>query len=99
VRGEDFWIWIIRQTTAPQEFAAMAPQEFAAAALPLIRRDGWQLFATQAYVSAIRASDEAKGASGCKDPAAENSKSREKDSVLKNSTRACLLLKYASNLA
>jgi hypothetical protein len=38
------------------------PEEFTAAALPLIRRDSWQSFATQAYPSAIRAANEAQKA-------------------------------------
>jgi hypothetical protein len=42
--------------------AAATPEEFTAAALPLIRRDTWHSFATQAYVSAIRAATEAQRA-------------------------------------
>ena len=40
--------------------ATATPEEFTAAALPLIRRDRWQSFATQAYLSAIRAANEAQ---------------------------------------
>lgn len=42
--------------------ATTTPEEFAEAALSLIRRDGWQSFATQAYPSAIRAATEAQRA-------------------------------------
>jgi hypothetical protein len=42
--------------------AAAAPEEFSAAALPLIRRDSWQSFSTQAYPAAIRAANEAQRA-------------------------------------
>jgi len=38
--------------------ATATPEEFTAAALPLIRRDRWQGFATQAYPSAIRAAND-----------------------------------------
>jgi len=42
--------------------ATATPEEFTAAALPLIRRDRWQSFATQAYPSAIRSANEAQKA-------------------------------------
>lgn len=42
--------------------ATTAPEEFSAAALPLIRRDSWQSFFTQAYPAAIRAANEAQRA-------------------------------------
>jgi hypothetical protein len=42
--------------------ATATPEEFTAAALPLIRRDSWHSFATQAYASAIRAVTEAQRA-------------------------------------
>ncbi len=42
--------------------ATASPEEFAAAALPLIRRDSWQSFSTQAYPAAIRAANEAQRA-------------------------------------
>ena len=42
--------------------ATTSPEEFAAAALPLIRRDSWQSFATQAYPAATRAADESQRA-------------------------------------
>jgi hypothetical protein len=42
--------------------ATAAPEEFSAAALPLIRRDSWQSFFTQAYPAAIRAANEAQRA-------------------------------------
>ena len=38
--------------------ATATPEEFAATALPLIRRDSWQSFATQAYASALRVASE-----------------------------------------
>ncbi len=38
--------------------ATATPEEFTAAALPLIRRDTWRSFVTQAYASAIRAANE-----------------------------------------
>jgi hypothetical protein len=34
--------------------ATSTPEEFARAALPLLRRDSWQSFSTQAYASALR---------------------------------------------
>ena len=40
--------------------ATALPEEFTVAALPLIRRDTWQGFVTQAYASAIRAATEAQ---------------------------------------
>ena len=40
--------------------AIATPEEFAAAALPLLRRDSWQSFATQAYTAAITAATEAQ---------------------------------------
>jgi len=42
--------------------ATATPEEFTAAALPLIRRDSWQSFTTQAYPSAIRPANEAQKA-------------------------------------
>jgi hypothetical protein len=43
--------------------AAIAdPEEFSAAALPLIQRDSWQSFYTQAYAVAIRVANEAQRA-------------------------------------
>lgn len=42
--------------------ATATPEEFTAAALPLIRRDSWQSFATRAYPSAIHAANEAQRA-------------------------------------
>ena len=42
--------------------AVAAPEEFSAAAIPLIRRDSWQSFSTQAYPAAIRAANEAQRA-------------------------------------
>lgn len=42
--------------------ATATPEEFTAVALPLIRRDSWQSFMTQAYASAVRAADEAQRA-------------------------------------
>jgi hypothetical protein len=42
--------------------ATATPEEFTAAALPLIRRDSWRSFATQAYPAAIRAANEAQKA-------------------------------------
>jgi hypothetical protein len=42
--------------------ATTAPEEFSAAALPLIRRDSWQSFSTQAYPAAIRVVNEAQRA-------------------------------------
>jgi hypothetical protein len=38
--------------------ATMGPEEFTEAAIPLIRRDGWQSLSAQAYKSAISAADE-----------------------------------------
>lgn len=67
VFGEEIGSWMIfgdeKQFIAAYmtSLAATAtPEEFTAAALPLIRRDGWQSFATQAYPSAIRAASEAQ---------------------------------------
>ena len=42
--------------------ATAAPEEFSAAALPLIRRDSWHSFSTQAYPAAIRAANKAQRA-------------------------------------
>ena len=42
--------------------AVATPEEFAAAALPLIRRDSWQSFMTQAYTSAMNAATDAQRA-------------------------------------
>jgi hypothetical protein len=42
--------------------AVASPEEFAAAALPLIQRDSWHSFATQAYPSATRVANEAQRA-------------------------------------
>ena len=42
--------------------ATATPEEFTAAALPLIRRDSWRSFTTQAYGSAIRVATEAQRA-------------------------------------
>jgi hypothetical protein len=42
--------------------ATATPEVFTAAALPLLRRDNWHSFATQAYPSAIRAANEAQKA-------------------------------------
>jgi hypothetical protein len=40
--------------------AVASPEEFAAVAIPILRRDSYQSFWTQAYASAIRAADEAQ---------------------------------------
>ncbi len=40
--------------------ATATPEEFTAAALPVIQRDSWQSFATQAYPAAIRVANEAQ---------------------------------------
>ena len=40
--------------------ATATPEEFTAAALPLVQRDRWQSFATQAYPAAIQAANEAQ---------------------------------------
>jgi hypothetical protein len=40
--------------------ATATPEEFTTTALPLLRRDSWQSFSTQAYPSAIRAADKAQ---------------------------------------
>jgi len=40
--------------------ATATPEEFTAAAFPLIQRDRWQSFATQAYPGAIQAANEAQ---------------------------------------
>ena len=42
--------------------AIATPEEFTAVALPLIRRDSWQSFMTQAYASATRVASEAQRA-------------------------------------
>lgn len=42
--------------------ATATPEGFTEAALPLIRRDSWQSFTTQAYPSAVRAANEAQRA-------------------------------------
>jgi hypothetical protein len=42
--------------------ATATPEEFTGAAIPLIRRDSWQSFATQTYYSTIRVADEAQKA-------------------------------------
>jgi hypothetical protein len=42
--------------------AVTSSEEFSAAALPLIRRDGWHSFSAQAYPSAVRAANEAQRA-------------------------------------
>ncbi|MCX6030310.1 MAG: hypothetical protein NT169_13575 [Chloroflexi bacterium] len=40
--------------------ATATPDEFTVAALPLIQRDSWQSFTTQAYASAVRVASEAQ---------------------------------------
>jgi hypothetical protein len=69
VFGDEIGSWMIpgdeKQYIAAymSSLAAVATiEEFAAAALPLIRRDSWQSFATQAYASAIRVAGEAQRA-------------------------------------
>jgi hypothetical protein len=69
VFGDEIGSWMIpgdeKQYIAAYMISLAAtarPDEFAAAALPLIRRDRWQSFATQAYLSAIRAANEAQRA-------------------------------------
>jgi hypothetical protein len=42
--------------------ATATPEEFTGAAIPLIRRDSWQSFATQTYHSTIRVANEAQKA-------------------------------------
>ena len=42
--------------------ATTTPEEFTASTVPLIRRDRWQSFATQAYPSAVRSANEAQRA-------------------------------------
>jgi hypothetical protein len=69
VFGDEIGSWMIpgdeKQYIAAymRSLAAVAtPEEFTEAALPLVRRDGWQSFATQAYPSAVRAANEAQRA-------------------------------------
>jgi hypothetical protein len=68
VFGDEIGSWMIpgdeKQYIAAYmtSLAAVATsEEFTAAALPLIRRDSWRSFTTQAYTSAISAANEAQG--------------------------------------
>ncbi len=69
VFGDEIGTWMIHGDE--QQFiaaymtslaAVATPEEFAAAALPLIRRDSWQSFTTQAYTSAMNAATDAQRA-------------------------------------
>ena len=67
VFGDEIGSWMIpgdeKQTIAAYmtSLAATAtPDEFAVAALPLIQRDSWQSFTTQAYASAVRVANESQ---------------------------------------
>jgi len=69
VFGDEIGTWMVpgdkKQSVAAYmtSLAAVAsPEEFTAAALPLIQRDSWESFTSQAYATAVRAANETQRA-------------------------------------